>query len=281
MKKSPYTTVCICPLQYARWNIWGFLGVKMKIGQKILAVLASLGTVQSAALLFGNQNLGNFLIYGLTSGCWIYSIKYDVLNQFCSKGVWKWLRRMVLVGLTILSGLTVFVALSGRSSTMKGNEKAIIVLGAGLRGEYPSGMLARRLDAAYSAWQQNPSIKIVVSGGQGPDEVIPEAQAMANYLFDKGVPAENILQENKSTNTLENFKFSKEILEQNGITLSDPIVFATSDFHCWRGTWAAHEAGFTQVTHIPAPTPISRILPSWLREAAGVAYYTTVYHFNK
>ena len=102
---------------------------------------------------------------------------------------------------------------------------------------------------------------------------MPEAWAMAQWLREQGVPEDKILQEDRSTSTWENFVFSRQLLLENGVDENQPIAYATSDFHCWRAGWTARQAGFAQARRIPAPTPISQRLPSWLREAAGVGYY--------
>ena len=101
----------------------------------------------------------------------------------------------------------------GFTDTVTYKEDAVIVLGAGLRGENLSLILRNRLDAAVEYYNENPEAVIVVSGGQGPDEDIPEAEAMERYLYEQGVPLNKIIKEDKSTSTEENFKFSKELLE--------------------------------------------------------------------
>lgn len=52
----------------------------------------------------------------------------------------------------------------------------------------------------------------VPSGGQGSDEIISEGEAMKRYLLEQGIPEDQIMPETKSTNTLENMKFSKELI---------------------------------------------------------------------
>ena len=54
---------------------------------------------------------------------------------------------------------------------------------------------------------------IIFSGGQGPDEGLPEAEAMQNYAVEKGIPLEHTVQENRSVNTYQNMLFSKEIMD--------------------------------------------------------------------
>lgn len=60
----------------------------------------------------------------------------------------------------------------------------IIIHGAGLLGgERVTPLLKRRIDKAVEAYHKskNPHIKVIASGGQGADEKISEAQAIANY----------------------------------------------------------------------------------------------------
>ena len=72
----------------------------------------------------------------------------------------------------------------------------------------------------------------VLSGGQGPDEIVSEAESMRGYLASRGVPAERILLEDRSTDTAENMRFSKEL-----IFARDPeavTAFSTTNFHVFR-----------------------------------------------
>src|SRR5471030_1860520 len=79
----------------------------------------------------------------------------------------------------------------------KHNEKKddyIIVLGAGLdNGRTPNLILRERLDAAIKSDEENPTQYIVLSGGQGSDEYVPEAQAMSEYLQERGINKEKII----------------------------------------------------------------------------------------
>ena len=82
-----------------------------------------------------------------------------------------------------------------------------------------------------------------------------------------------MLAECKSTSTEENFAFSLEILKAHGMEETTPIAFATNTFHCYRAGRYAAMAGFTQVTTIPAATPLRSVLPCYLREVLALLYY--------
>lgn len=95
----------------------------------------------------------------------------------------------------------------------------IIIHGAGLDGPRPTPLLAGRIDKALELWnKQHQHGKFVVSGGQGADEVVSEAQAMRDYLLDKGVSAGAILKEDKSTTTWENLRYSLAIINADRAT---------------------------------------------------------------
>lgn len=149
---------------------------------------------------------------------------------------------------------------------------AIIVLGSGLIGDKVPPLLAQRLTKGkfvYDQFQGRP--KLIVSGGQGEDELTSESAAMANYLMEHGVPEESILIENRSRTTFENLTFSKAILEEEG--LGKHVLVVTNSFHALR-------AGvFMRRLKIPGRSVGSKTafyyLPSaWIRETVGlVALY--------
>lgn len=144
----------------------------------------------------------------------------------------------------------------------------VVVLGCHVKGTKPSLMLARRLDTAYEYMLEHPEVKCVVTGGQGTGEDITEAEAMKNYLVEKGIASERILEEDKSTNTLENLTFSKDILEENGV--SGDIVIVTDNFHQYRASLIAEKLGLDSYS-ISCTTRIELVPTYWVREWFALA----------
>ena len=64
---------------------------------------------------------------------------------------------------------------------------------------------------------------MITSGGQGSDEPMSEARAMADYLIGAGVPEGAILLEDKSTTTLENLTFSRRIMLARKPSISEAV----------------------------------------------------------
>ena len=111
---------------------------------------------------------------------------------------------------------------------------------------------------------------MIVSGGQGAQEDIPESTAMKRYLVSKGVPDGMIIEESNSTSTFENFEFSKDIADT--LPGGDKIVFVTSRFHIYRASRYAAGAGF-EAHHIGARVPFYELPSNYLREMLAVVKF--------
>lgn len=223
--------------------------------------------------LRSNFNFGLLLMYFITAALWIYALFHKPIDAFSASGAGRVLKILFFCGCGLFALLLAFVLISGYAVQAKGNEKAVVVLGAGLKKDVPSDLLRRRLDKAYEYHLQNPEAMIVVTGGQGPGETIPEGVAMQRYLVQRGVPAEKILVESKSTSTEENLLFAKRLLEAAGISAKEPVVVVTNAFHCYRGRCYAKMVGFEQVSSLPASIGLNSVLPCYLREGFAVLYY--------
>ncbi|WP_152655739.1 YdcF family protein [Oceanobacillus sp. CFH 90083] len=129
----------------------------------------------------------------------------------------------------------------------KRDQDFIIVLGSGLIKDRVPPLLASRIDKAIEFYHRQKMVttppKIIFSGGQGPDEELPEAEAMQNYAVEKGIPIGDTIQENQSVNTYENMKFSKKIMDKMNGEGKYQSIFATNNFHLFRAGIYARKAG--------------------------------------
>lgn len=148
----------------------------------------------------------------------------------------------------------------------------IVILGAGLRGSELSFSLTQRLETSLKYIAENPEAKIYVSGGQGRDEAMSEAEAMRRYLVAQGVAPERIVEENKSTTTLENLQFTKQVMDRLEGPGKHEIMIITSDYHLFRSKKLALRNGF--IAHgYPARTPFTLYLNYATREYFGVLMF--------
>ncbi|MEW1693075.1 YdcF family protein [Streptomyces sp. NPDC091265] len=118
----------------------------------------------------------------------------------------------------------------------------VVVLGSGLvGGSTVPPLLASRLRRAQAVHQRlarrGTAPVLITSGGQGPDEDVPESHAMADYLTARGFPAELIEREDRSTTTEENLRLSKAIMEKANPDYRCVIV--TNNFHAFRAALTA------------------------------------------
>lgn len=132
-----------------------------------------------------------------------------------------------------------------------GSYDYVIILGAKVNGEIPSLSLRYRLESAVDYAIQYPHVKLVLSGGQGKDEGISEAEAMYHYLKEHGIAEDRLVIEDQSTSTYENLQFSQKIIpEVSGVTI------ISSDYHLARARFLAKQLGWKSDI-VAAKTPES------------------------
>ncbi|MFJ8529074.1 YdcF family protein [Bacillus sp. NPDC094106] len=139
----------------------------------------------------------------------------------------------------------------------------ILILGAKLFGDKPSLSLQNRLDAALEYLHAHPETKVIVSGGQGEDEDIPEAHSMRNYLLSHGIKEEFILLEDRSTSTYENLKFSIDLY---GVKHA---VVVSNTYHLYRTKIIAERLGM-RMEALAALTPARSKKKAYIREYAAI-----------
>lgn len=156
----------------------------------------------------------------------------------------------------------------------------IIVLGALVNKNEISKTLKDRLDAAIDYLNKSDDeVYIVVSGGQGRGENISEAEAMNNYLVQNNVDENIIIQENKSTTTEENFKYSKKIIENHSGKNIDEVEVkvVTTDFHSFRSSLMARNNDFKNYSFYTSKTKYYLAPLNYVREFFATIYYIFIH----
>ncbi|MET8879935.1 YdcF family protein [Streptomyces rubiginosohelvolus] len=192
-------------------------------------------------------------------------------------------RTPVLIGLaTAAGGLALYFAflflcfvcyafLYGR---LRVRRKAdfVVVLGSGLiGGSTVPPLLASRLKRGQAVHarlaKRGGSPVLITSGGQGPDEKLPESHAMADHLVAQGFPAELVEREDRSTNTEENLRFSKAIMEKAKPDYRCVVV--TNNYHAFRAALTARRVGIRGQV-VGAPTAAYFWPNAMLREFTAI-----------
>lgn len=146
-------------------------------------------------------------------------------------------------------------------------DATMVVLGCKVQGESPSLMLQERLDAAYAYLSEHEETVCILSGGQGADEDISEAECMYRYLTGRGIAPERLYLEDRSVSTRENLRFSAEIIEAEGLSRS--LLIVTSEFHTYRAGRIAEELGMDYGS-APGKTAWWLLPTYYIRELYGI-----------
>ena len=112
---------------------------------------------------------------------------------------------------------------------LKGNADCALVLGG------PASVMESRAQAAATLYHADKVPMLIVSGGVLREDRT-EARILKDYLLDLAVPEAAIIEESRSTNTVGNMEFCRQLLEEHfpGKTLTIAVV--TSRFHRYRAT---------------------------------------------
>lgn len=145
----------------------------------------------------------------------------------------KALLALILVGVLCFGGLFGAV-MYGSYDHINGNPQIMVILGCQVKPWGPSILLQDRLDKALDYLEEHPDVIVVVSGGQGPDEHVTEARAMADYLIEHGVEEVRILLEEDSHNTVQNLRFTAQLLRERGYDTTEDVVVVSNGFHLTR-----------------------------------------------
>ncbi len=205
----------------------------------------------------------------------IYGANYKRIKN--GKKRHKIFRFCMSLMLIYIVGASLFLAIFGQSDDVTYKEDYVVVLGSGLRDDKPAEALEDRLNTAIKYSMENPDAKIIVSGGQGSDEIIAEADAMYNYLLKKGVNGDLIIKERNSKSTYENFMYSDSMLD--GALKNSEVVTITNGFHTFRAKLYAKLAGIKTHT-MSAPLKAYLVPICYIRESFALIKMA-IYHLTK
>ena len=201
-----------------------------------------------AAAEFGIGLFFYFLVYAyqftglLFCGLAVLTMVFGILNL-----VKRTIFRTILIALLILG--TVMAVITGarihKSSKGSPDPEAefAIVLGAGVNGTEPSASLRERIRAAKAYAEAYPNAILILSGSQGPNEGISEAQCMYNKLTEAGVDPTRLYIEDQADDTEQNILFSIELIKKHFGKAPESLCIISSEYHLLRAGMHGEELG--------------------------------------
>ena len=169
--------------------------------------------------------------------------------------------------------VTEYYIIRASFGTLEPQADYVVVLGAKVRESGPSVSLWDRIYEAADFLKAHPNTIAIVSGGQGEDEPITEAQSMHDELVKLGIPESQIWMEDKATSTDENMRFSLDLIEEKTGSRPERLAILSSEYHLFRASLMAKKLGIV-FEGIPAKTSrISQLINHAMREVAGVWHF--------
>ena len=215
-------------------------------------------------IVFGGISFSEiFLVVGIV--LIIYQIfKKKIKEKKVFYRVLKIIISIFLIVFVVTESLIIFYP----KNSLESKSDYLLILGASVKKTTPSTTLKGRLDTALKYLKINDNCYVVVSGGKGSGEKITEAKAMKDYLIKNGIDKNRIIEEDKSTNTYENFKYSKlKIEEHSQRKLSDlKVKIVTTDFHVLRSKILAYRNGYKNTSFYASKSKLSFVPTYYTRE---------------
>jgi uncharacterized SAM-binding protein YcdF (DUF218 family) len=158
----------------------------------------------------------------------------------------------LFIGVSIAS--LVYVGIHAYDNTAKPSD-AILILGA--KSQYKNmtnPCLKARVEKGVMLYKQKYAPKIIMSGGDDSFQKDNQAEKMKAIATALGVPSSAILLEKQSSNTYENFLYTKRILQDKKLS---SIILVSDPYHLARAELLA------KTMHIPFSVSPATQSPCW------------------
>lgn len=179
---------------------------------------------------------------------------------------------LVFAVLTVLVGLLAARIYSFSNSYSDGPADAAVVLGAAVWTSQVSPVFRERINHGIDLYRQGRVRKLIFTGGQGNPNEPTESKAARDYAVQSGVPAADILIEEKSHTTFENILYAKQVADTQGIK---KVLIVSDPLHMKRAVTMARDVGFLAE---PSPTPSTRY--TGLRSQIALLAHETYYYIG-
>ncbi|GAB6108187.1 YdcF family protein [Fusibacter bizertensis] len=209
----------------------------------------------------------SFLVFDLTIFVFLRNYRG---KHFINKILKKTTQYIIIV--TLISVAIISILIIGNfKGTYQNDVKYdfIVIMGDAIHGKEIPVRLANRLDKGIEVYFKDP-VTIIVTGGKGPGEEIPESEAMRAYLIKAGIPQSDIITERESDSTQQNISNVLAIITYTFEKNTKPnILIVSSDYHLFRIKFLALDAGLKFDT-ISSETPRNVFLKAFVREWFGI-----------
>ena len=178
----------------------------------------------------------------------------------------------VIIGALVV-GITEAVIIHASFGDPREEVEYMVVLGAKVNKDGPSVSLWDRVCGAYDYLTEHPDVTAVLSGGQGTDEPITEAECMYRELVNLDIDPNRLWVEDEATSTWENINFTLDLIEERTGVRPKKLGVLSSEYHLFRASLFARACD-VEFVGIPAKTSrLPQAINHFMREVAGVWHY--------
>lgn len=178
--------------------------------------------------------------------------------------------KFIIAPALLLAGLVAVRIYTYGNTVVDVKADAAIVLGAAVWGNEVSPVFRERINHAIGLYRAGKVRKIIFTGGQGNRDELTEAAEAREFAIKNGVPAQDILIEERSHTTYENLVNAKLLADANGLK---SVLIVSDPMHMKRGVAMAHDIGLEAY---PSPTPTTRY-QGWKSQVGSLAHETYYY----
>lgn len=218
-----------------------------------------------APLVSGIFNIGNAVGIAASSALILCGV---FLNKMPDKLRAAVLCVFIAAAILFISLFAYMARYMNYNSIPESQAKTVIVLGCKVDSSRPSLQLKNRCAVAAEFLKENTYAAAVLSGGQGPDEDISEAECMKRLLIQAGIDESRLYLEENSTNTRENLKYSYDIIKVNSLPQS--VLVVTNEYHECRAMLICRDLGLNSFSSRSCKTSGYCFLTFLTRDMMGV-----------
>lgn len=159
---------------------------------------------------------------------------------------------VILSTAILVAGLLAWRIYSFGNTSSDAQADAAVVLGAAVWTNQVSPVFKERINHALNLYRKGQVRKLIFTGGQGNPGEPTESAAARDYAIQSGIPASDILIEQKSHTTYENILYAKQLADTHGIK---KVLIVSDPLHEKRAMAMAEDAGLVAEA---SPTPSTR-----------------------
>ena len=179
---------------------------------------------------------------------------------------------LIVVFVVIVAGLLASRIYTYGNTRSDASADAAIVLGAAVWSSGVSPVFRERINHGIDLYRTGKVRKLIFTGGQGNAGEPTESSAARDYAIQSGVPAQDILIEEKSHTTYENILYAKQVADSEHIKR---VLIVSDPLHMKRAVLMAQDVGLIAE---PSPTPSTRY--QGLKSRLGLLAHETNYYIG-